>query len=760
MTRFHRFVLLLSLTTYALGAAPAAAPGAPSGARPHARAARFDAPPKLDGVVNDPVWQQATPTAGMIQKDPDEGTAATERTEVRFGFDDKNLYIGIICFDSRPAEIVSTQNRRDGALTDTDSIQILLDTFHDGHNAVIFGTTPSGIEYDAQVSKGGQGDNNAGKPGSSTASVQTPGAAALNLNWDAVWEVKSQITPRGWEAEMAIPLTTLRYPAGKDKTWGVQVQRVLRRRNELSFWAPLSRAFEITQVDAAGEVEGFDLKVHRELQVVPYVLGGVERDYTRAGDPGKWDKQAGVDVKYSLTGSLTLDATVNTDFAQVEVDEQQINLTRFNLFFPEKRPFFLENAGIFDFGTPQETEIFFSRRIGIDPSGTQIPIDAGVRVSGTIGRWEVGVLGMKTREVDNVSAANDFNVIRVKRDLPNRSSLGFIAVDRERLAGANSAGTVAGLSSRAYNRTFGVDTALGFGKFINFQAFLANSQTPGVRGPTYAGAAAWKFDDSHHQLIVSYKETAKNFDPEVGYLQRAGFRHPTIAYRRTFYRPGSSIRSIFPHFQLNRWYTLGSNDLESTFYHFDFSMNWQSGAQLIVPVNHYYERLDKPFQVSPGVKIQPGGFGYTQFAPQYTTNQSSRFFGSAQVILGQFYNGTQRSLNLAGSLRKGQKLVWSATYNHNVIDLPAGGFTADLMGFKFNWSFTPKRYLQTFTQYNSTTHQIGTNVRLALLSTSSNGLYIVYNNGFSSVDYTDPRGDSRMVLANAFIVKYNYRFNF
>ena len=720
--------------------------------RPRARARRIDTPPTFDGLVTEPIWQQIEPVTSFVQKDPDEGAASTERTEVRFGYDDKNLYVGIIAFDSRPSEIMSTQSRRDGALTDTDAVEILFDTFHDGHNAVIFGTTPTGIEYDAQVSKGGQGDNNANRPGSSQGSVQTPGAASLNLNWDAVWDVKAQITARGWEAEMVIPFTTLRFLPGKDKTWGLQISRNLRRRNELSFWSPIPRAYEISQIDAAGTLEGLDLKLHRDLQIVPYVLGGVTRDYTRKGDPGNYDKQVGVDVKYSLTGSLTLDATVNTDFAQVEVDEQQVNLTRFNLFFPEKRPFFLENSGIFDFGTPQETEIFFSRRIGIDASGIQVPIDAGVRVSGSIGQWELGFLNMKTREVDRVAAANDFSVFRLKRDFRNRSHVGVIAADREKLTAGNAA--------KAYNRTWGIDTALGFGKYSNFNAFAATSQSPGLHGPAYAAGSAWRFDNSHHQLVLSYSETTKNFNPEVGYLQRTNYRHPTVAYRRTIYKTGSRIRSFFPHAQLNRWYTLGSNQLESTYYHTDFSMNWQNGAQLSVPVNHYYERLDKPFQVAPGVRIATGGYGYTQLAPRYSSNQSSKIFGSAQITLGQFYNGTQVGTNLSASVRKGKKLLWSGTFSRNIISLPAGDFTTDLIGFKFNWSFTPKSYLQTFSQYNSTTHSLSTNVRFALLSTSSNGLYIVYNNGLATEDFVDPRGARREVFANAFIVKYNYRFNF
>ncbi len=720
--------------------------------RPKVRARRMAVAPVLDGLVDEAAWLAIEPATGLVQQQPEEGLASTEKTEVRFGFDDKNLYVGIICFDSRPADILATQNRRDGSLIESDSVQIMLDTFHDRHNAFIFGTSPTGIEYDAQVSKGGQGDTNAGRPGSTQGSVQNPGAAALNLNWDAVWEVKARITPRGWEAEMVIPFETLRYQPGKDRTWGLQVMRNLRRRNEQSFWSPITRAFEISQIDAAGELEGLDLALHRKVQVTPYVLGGLNTDYTRTGEPTKFDKQAGVDVKYSLTSSLTLDATVNTDFAQVEVDEQQINLTRFDLFFPEKRPFFLENAGIFDFGTPQETEIFFTRRIGIDGSGAQVPIDAGARVSGTLGRYELGFLSMKTREVNGLVPANEYSVIRVKRQLPNRSSVGVIAVNRQTLT--------PGTKARNYNRTWGADAAIGIGRYINWQNFYAVTDSPGLSGSDHALGSSWKFDNSHHQLVFSYKETGKNFNPEVGYVPRTNYRRPTIAYRRTFYPKNSRIRSIFPHFQWNRWYTPGTNDLESAFYHHDFSMNWQNGASLTGPFNSYFERLDKPFEVFPGIKIQPGRYSYSQISPQYTTNQSAKVFGSAQIIAGQFYNGTQRAVNLAGSIRKGEKLLWSATYAHNIIDLPAGNFNTDLIGFRFNWSFTPKSYLQTFTQYNSTSHQVATNVRFALLSTSSNGLYIVFNTRAITVDFTDPHNIDRVTLSRALIVKYNYRFNF
>ena len=729
-------------------------------ARKRIRAQRISTPPVMDGLVREPVWRQIEPANGFIQQEPNEGSVATEQTEVRFGYDNRNVYIGIICFDSQPENIIVTQNRRDGSLTDTDSIQILLDTFHDGQNAFIFGTSPTGIEYDGQVSKAGQGDSGTFGAGSGRGQgggtgqggAQRGGAAAFNGNWDGVWAVRSQITDRGWEAEMVIPFRTLRYIPGADRVWGLQIMRNLRRHNEQSFWTPVSRAFDLLQVDVAGELEGLDLQVHRNLQVVPYILGGLDQDYTRSQDQTKLARHAGLDVKYSLTPSLTLDATFNTDFAQVEVDEQQINLTRFDLFFPEKRPFFLENAGIFDFGAARETEIFFPRRIGIDDSGVEIPIDAGVRLSGHLGRYELGFLNMKTREVRGVAPANEFTVARVKRELPNRSSVGLIAVNRQSLTHFDR--------KRPFNRAFGADANVGLGRYTNWQNYYARTQSPGLTRGAHAGLSSFRYDDSHHQATASYREVGPDFNPEVGYLQRANYRRPGFGYRRTFYPEGKHIRSIYPHFQWNRWYTLGTNDLESSYWHNDYGMSWQGGASLSVQLNRSFERLDTPFEVFPGIKIAPGRYGFGQAEVNVSTNQSAPRFASGAIVSGNFYSGTIRTLSLSGGVRKGANLTWSGSYTRNIIDLREGDFTTDLVGFRFNWSFTSKSYLQTFTQYNSRINQVGTNIRFALLSTSSNGLFVVFNTRAVTMDYIDPHNQERTMLSRAFLVKYTYLFDF
>ncbi|PWU05521.1 MAG: hypothetical protein C5B51_14240 [Terriglobia bacterium] len=735
----------------AFGQRPVAPPKSPS-ERKHVRAYRLDTVPVIDGRVDELLWTQIEPATSFVQQQPDEGSAATEKTEVRFGYDDRNLYIGIICFDSQPGHIVVTQNRRDGNLVDTDSVQILLDTFHDRQNAFVFGTSPTGIEYDAQVSKAGLVDSGGNIPRAGQGGAQQAGAAAVNLNWDAVWRVRSQITERGWESEMVIPFKTLRYNPGSGRVWGLQIMRNLRRRNEQSFWMPVSRAFDLTQVDVAGDLENVDLRLHRDLQVVPYVLGGFNQDYSRSVRPTRMSRNAGLDVKYSVTPSLTLDATINTDFAQVEVDEEQINLTRFNLFFPEKRPFFLENSGIFDFGAPRETEIFFSRRIGIDDSGAEIPIDAGVRLSGHAGRYDLGFLNVKTREVDGIAPANNFFVARAKRELANRSSIGVIAVSRESLTHFDG--------KRPFNRTYGADANIGLGRYGNWQNYIAKTDSPGLSGSTLAALSSFRYDNSHHQVSLSYREVGRNFNPEVGYLERANYRRPSFGYRRTLYPDSKRIRSIFPHFQWNRWYTLGTNALESAFEHYDFSMGGQGGEMLSIAYNRSFERLDVPFEIFPGIRVVPGRYWFGELDTNYATNQSARVFAGLRTSTGSFYSGTIRAFVFSAGVRKGTNLTWTGSYARNFINLREGDFTTDLVGFRFNWSFTPKSYLQSFTQYNSRTAQIGTNIRFALLSTSSNGLFVVFNTRAATVDYTDPHGIARVTQSRALLVKYNRLFDF
>ncbi len=350
-----------------------------------------DSPPEMDGLVlGDPIWENATPATGFIQSMPNEGESASETTEVRIVFTEDTIYFGVICYDADPSSIIVRDSRRDSSMNEADSFQLVIDTFSDQQNGFVFGTTPAGQEYDGQVineggSRGG-GSRRAGRGGFSRGT-----AGGFNVNWDGAWQVSAVISEIGWSAEFAIPFRTIRYPARVEQVWGVNFQRNIRRKNETAYWVPIPRQYNLYRVSLAGDLMGMEtpMGMASNLQITPYVIGeAVTRDAEPARGPVMLG-DFGADLKYSVTSGLTLDGTYNTDFAQVEVDDQQLNLDRFNLFFPEKRPFFLENAGVFtvnnagaagrDLG---QTELFFSRRIGISDTGAQIPIRAGARLSG------------------------------------------------------------------------------------------------------------------------------------------------------------------------------------------------------------------------------------------------------------------------------------------------------------------------------------------------------------------------------------------
>ena len=385
-------------------------------------AVRVDQSPTIDGVLDDQVWQKASVVEEFTQQEPREGMPATERTEVRIMYDGKNLLIGVHAFDAQPSAIVATEMRRDSdRLLDEDNFELILDTFNDSRNGYMFVTTPLGAKLEQQISEEGEGNNRLGLVN-----------ANINKNWDGIWEVAARITDDGWTAEIAIPLTTLRFADALQQTWGINFMRNIRRKNEQVFWAPISKAYSLTRVSQAGSLVGLESLNHGlDLKLKPYVVSGVRDTKTsEALRSTSFLRDVGFDLKYGVTGGMNVDVTYNTDFAQVEVDEQQVNLTRFGLFFPEKRDFFLENAGQFKMGTggtftstTVETDLFFSRRIGLSDTGTPIPIVGGARLAGKSGRHNVGVLDIQTdsafgRPGDNFLVArygSDVEIVAAER---------------------------------------------------------------------------------------------------------------------------------------------------------------------------------------------------------------------------------------------------------------------------------------------------------------------------------------------------------
>ncbi|QXD14216.1 carbohydrate binding family 9 domain-containing protein [Rhodocaloribacter litoris] len=680
--------------------------------RPVVQAVAVPEPPRLDGeVLGDPVWQAVPPATGFRQTEPREGAPASERTEVRLVFTDAVLYVGVICFDRDPSGIIVADSRRDASLDETDSFRFILDTYRDGRNGFVFGTNPAGIEYDAQVTNEGQGSFGGGR--------QMAGSGGgFNINWDGSWEVRTATGDFGWSAEFAIPFSTLRFPSGREQTWGINFQRTIRRRNEHAFWAPLPRQFNLNRVSLAGTLTGLAVPDPRNLKVMPYVLGQAIRDFEVHGTTHT-EADFGVDLKYSLTPGLTLDATYNTDFAQVEVDEQQINLDRFSLFFPEKRPFFLENAGLFSVGETGEVELFFSRRIGLS-AGATVPILGGVRLSGTAGATRIGLLEMQTEAVRADSLpANNFAVVRLQRELPNRSAVGVLLTNRQ--------GTGDLAPDRDYNRLLAFDARFGLGAYGMVSGFVARSFTPGVDGGQQAFNLDAQYDAEAWLLSATFTQVGDGFNPEVGFLRRTSYRKVAgLIFHR--FRPEDLLGflELRPHVSYRGYWGLDGFQ-ETGFLHIDNHWEWRGGYEIHTGINLTREGVRAPFEIADGVFVPAGTYDHRELQLVGFTNRGYWISLEARATIGGFFGGDRVSIDPTLNVRAGETLNAAFSLSYNDVRLPGGHFTTNLFRARLSYAFSPRVFIQSLVQYNDQAGVFSMNVRLGWLRAANTGLFIVFN---------------------------------
>jgi hypothetical protein len=701
---------------------------AEAGARqPVATAQRVTEPPAIDGVLDEGLWQQATPLIDFVQAEPLEGQPASERTEVRMLYDGTSIFVGVTLHDRDPSQIVTTDTRRDAGLGDQDSFQVIFDTFRDQQNGFVFGTNAAGVQYDAQV-------RNQGNPSTS---------------WDGSWEVRTQNGEIGWTAEFRIPLRTLRYGA-PPQVWGVNFMRNIQRRRERTYWAPMPRQFNLSRLSSAGELRGLDLAAPRNFKLLPYAVSSANRNFT-PGAGTDLDGEFGVDAKIGVTGSVNLDLTYNTDFAQVEVDTQQINLTRFNLRFPEKRPFFLENAGLFGVGagggfSGGDIDLFFSRRIGLDEDGNLVPIRGGARLSGKAGGYNIGLLNMQTDDAGE-RPANNFTTMRVSRDLPSRSGVGAIFVNR------TATGSLAGNDN--WNRTWGLDGRLGLGERVTLGGFAARTETPGLEGRQNAWSTTSEYDDGKTLLNFDYGVVGEDFNPEVGYLEN------TFGYRRWYARiqetmrqeriRGWGFREFLPHINYTRYDYLDGGGLQNGELHVDNHWDWENGYFISTALNGTWEGLDRPFEVYPGIVIPAGEHGGLRFTMRSNTDRRKWLFGRHQWDRGRFLTGDQDSHTFQMIVRQGGTFTVDTTWNHRSFDLPEGSFRTNLGNMRVTYNFTPSIFAQSLIQYNDRTERWSTNLRFHWLQTAGTGLFIVYNDT-ESLEGLGP-------VNRAFIIKYVQQFD-
>lgn len=667
-------------------------------------AIRTGTPPAIDGLLTDEAWRDSAVIDTFTQQEPDNGEPATERTEVHILYDATHFYIAVRAFDSDPAGIVATEMRRDSPrMLDEDNFQVILDTFRDSRSGYMFVTNPLGAKLEQQVFEEG-GGNARGS------------ASNINRDWNGVWDAAARRTSDGWTAEIAIPMVTLRSPEVDVQTWGINFMRNIRHKNEQVYWAPIPKPFSVTQVSLAGTVTGMtNLSRGLDLRLKPYVIGGGRRDRNGGSVEREGLKDAGLDVKYGLKKGLALDLTLNTDFAQAEVDEQQINLTRFPVFFPEKRDFFLENSGQFTVsnqGLERLADLFFSRRIGLSDSGQPIGILGGARVTGKVGSNNIAVMDLQTENTADRPGDN-FLVARYSRDVSTRSKVGGLIVNKDTR------------DSSQFNRTVAADATFAPTRSFSLQSFIAKTSTPGVNDDQQAFHARALFLNNRWQTYGEYSDIDENFNAEVGFVPRTGIRQTKIHLERNP-RPGGLIRVMEP--MMNIIYTTDQhNRLLTRRIHHMLGTRFQNGTYLNVWWNRWLDVLDEPFAIQNNITIPKGVYRYNEFMFSYTSAPARRFYQRVSFSPQTFYDGTRKDFDVTLGLRASGRASGELSLQRNDVKLPWGDFVANLSILRLDYALSPRMTIRSLSQYNSLTRQLTASLRYNFIYRPGSDLYIVYD---------------------------------
>ena len=702
------------------------------------RAIKLAEPLHLDGALDESVYESPS-IGGFIQQVPREGQSATERTEAWVMFDSDNIYLACRCWDSAPPERwIANELRRDtNQLRQNDTFGVIFDTFYDRRNGFLFYTNPLGARADQAVSDEGN----------------------LNVDWNPVWDVRTGRFAGGWTVEMRIPFKSLRYQSGSSQVWGINIRRVIRRKNEWTHLTAIPASAGVPggmfRLSRAGTVVGLDLPpASKNLELKPYGIARVTTDHLQtppvANDP---DGDIGLDAKYGVTANLTADATINTDFAQVEVDEQQVNLTRFSIVYPEKRDFFLEGRGIFDFartgaGVPALTPyLFYSRRIGLNGSRV-IPIDAGGRLTGKVGPFGVGAMNIQTGD-DPVTHApgSNFTVVRVKRDVLRRSSVGAMLTNR----------SISSVNADASNLAYGLDGAFSFFQDINVGGYYARSDTEGHTQDNASYLGRFEYDADRYGAQAQYLKVGDNFNPEVGLVRRDDFRR-SYGSLRFSPRPKEHFRDVRQFtYQVQAEYIENHEGTpETKNQSANFSMELQNSDRLSVAAVNNYELLVAPFRIANGVIIPPGGYSFTNGTVSYAMGLQRRVSGTLSLQQGEFYDGTITAIGFTSG-RVSLLKQWSVepSVSINAVRLPEGDFNNNIVRGRSDYAFSPRMFLSALVQYGSGDHLFSSNVRFRWEYRGGSELFVVYTDERDTLKPGFPDLRNR-----AFVVKVNRLLQF
>jgi len=687
-------------------------------------AVRADKAPELDGTLNDANWQDASLVTNFHQREPFERQPPTEKTEVRIVYDSRYLYFGIHCFDSDPKKIVATELRRDADFSVDDNFTVLISPNNDKRNGYTFTTNALGTQFDALISDEGR--------------VNDP-------NWDGIWKSNGHVTQDGWTATMAIPFSTLNFKTSNNVTIGMNFRRLIRRKNEEDLWQSYLRIYGIERISEAGELTDLkDIGSGRLLIIKPYVVGGVRSD---AQNGTRMLHTGGLDLKYGIRSNLVANLTFNTDFADADVDPVRFNLTPFKSSLPEKRQFFLENSGVFDVGF-RDTQLFFSRQIGIDPvSGQQVPLDVGAKVTGSLGKFDVGILDAKTRASGPNPFANYF-VARVKRKLLSESYVGGIFIDKE-----------SGNRQDRFNRTGGFDADFIFFKKLSLNGFLAKtfSADRNLRGHDWASTFDASYNSNLVQLEFFQNRVGPNFNPEVGFVDRTDIVTNSIDAQLSPRPKHGRIREYnfegFYRRHVNTHGLLQTQEWQTT-----FRANFHNGAYTDDDLfDNFIQRLNSPFNIFKSVVIPPGLYHFDRHQFTYGSDKSKRFVYSFFERFGTFYNGRLNEFRTRTSYRPTPKISIATVHTWDRFRFPQGIFNVHIGSINGSYSFS--RFLTTslLIQVNSIDkNPVSMNFRLRYNYRPDSDLFVIYTlgNQFNSL----AAGNPVLTREQRFTVKYTYSF--
>ncbi len=726
----------------------------------------------MDGRLDEEAWERAIPITDFTQQEPVEGGTPSERTEIRVVYDEDALYIGAMFYDD-PEGILVFQKRRDGFLSADDRFMWILDTFGDGRTGYFFETNAAGVMGDALISGGGGrggGGGGGGGFGRGGFGGGGGGGGGGGRAWDGIWQVQTEIRPDGWSLEIQIPFRTLNFDPTSD-TWGINFQRTIRRRNEEILWRGYRRNQSLRQPIHAGRLTGLEgMSQGIGLEAVPYAVTNW-KNVPEEADPTTYPSDVGLDINYNVTPSLRAGVSVNTDFAEAEVDQRRLNLTRFPLRFPEQRDFFLEGSGVFSFAPGNGADPYFSRRIGL-LEGEQIPLNYASRLGGQVGRYELGFFQVGTAELESADvdggtfAGEQFTVARIKRGIFEQSTIGAIYTRRSTgvdptdptARGPKDQHTVGADLEFATSRLFG-------DKNFAFQAFAAWNSNPdrGVErsiSDLSSRGIRINYPNDIWSAHVSYREFGEDYDPAVGFVTRNGFRRiePRIGWGP---RPNIDwIRRFDFSAQFRHLESITTGIAEERQWQFKvFGVNFESQDNIDINLQRQFEYLDSRFEISDGIFIDAGTYANWEQSLSARTAGRRVVSGRVQVRRGGFWSGDRTQFSISLDLRPSPGILLSAQVENNNVDLPQGSFDANLVRVAGEWNITPLANVTGNIQYDDVSKVVGLFMRTRWIITPGNDLFLVFTQNWQNLGGgLFDRDREFQTLSRGASVKLNYTY--